>query len=147
MLTGSLGMLPSAASATEGPALRARHGSAPDIAGQGIANPLATFLSVAMMLRHGLDRAGDAAGSRRPSRRALRGCGPPTSLGESGTAGATPGEVEVGTEEMTEAVLEALRRLSGEGQEGEAAKSGSRGWGIIHSLSGISHGGHWGRPS
>src|SRR5581483_6707222 len=61
MLTGSLGMLPSASLGGDGPGLfEPVHGSAPDIAGRGIANPLATFLSVAMMLRHGLDRSGDA---------------------------------------------------------------------------------------
>ena len=55
MLTGSLGMLPSASLGEGGPGLyEPVHGSAPDIAGQGIANPLATFLSVAMMLRYGL---------------------------------------------------------------------------------------------
>ena len=56
MLTGSIGMLPSASLGAEGePGLfEPVHGSAPDIAGQGIANPLAMFLSVAMMLRHGL---------------------------------------------------------------------------------------------
>jgi len=63
MLTGSLGMLPSASLGADGkPGLfEPVHGSAPDITGQGIANPLATFLSAAMMLRHGLDRADDAA--------------------------------------------------------------------------------------
>src|SRR5687768_12628699 len=61
MLTGSLGMLPSASLGGDGPGLfEPVHGSAPDIAGQGIANPLATFLSVAMMLRHGLDRPAEA---------------------------------------------------------------------------------------
>ncbi|HEY1355790.1 MAG TPA: 3-isopropylmalate dehydrogenase [Solirubrobacterales bacterium] len=62
MLTGSLGMLPSASLGADGePGLfEPVHGSAPDIAGQGTANPLATFLSAAMMLRHGLDRADDA---------------------------------------------------------------------------------------
>src|SRR6266508_2817604 len=55
MLTGSLGMLPSASLGADGPGLfEPVHGSAPDIAGTGTANPLATFLSVAMMLRHGL---------------------------------------------------------------------------------------------
>src|SRR4051794_38430458 len=59
MLTGSLGMLPSASLGEEGaPGLfEPGHGSAPDIAGKGIANPLATFLSAAMLLRHGLGRA------------------------------------------------------------------------------------------
>src|ERR1700749_54494 len=62
MLTGSLGMLPSASLGSEGqPGLfEPVHGSAPDIAGKGIANPLATLLSAAMMLRHGLGRGEDA---------------------------------------------------------------------------------------
>src|SRR5690242_13281560 len=61
MLTGSLGMLPSASLGDGGPGVfEPVHGSAPDIAGSGAANPLATFLSAAMMLRHGLDRPGDA---------------------------------------------------------------------------------------
>jgi 3-isopropylmalate dehydrogenase len=57
MLTGSIGMLPSASLGEAGaPGLfEPVHGSAPDIAGQGIANPLAMFLSAALMLRHGLD--------------------------------------------------------------------------------------------
>jgi 3-isopropylmalate dehydrogenase len=62
MLTGSLGMLPSAAIGAPGrPGLyEPIHGSAPDIAGQGIANPCASILSLAMALRHSLDR-GDLA--------------------------------------------------------------------------------------
>lgn len=53
MLPGSLGMLPSASLGASGPGLyEPIHGSAPDIAGKGIANPLATILAVAMMLRH-----------------------------------------------------------------------------------------------
>ncbi|MCH7669833.1 MAG: 3-isopropylmalate dehydrogenase [Acidobacteria bacterium] len=56
MLPGSLGMLPSAAIGDDGPGLyEPIHGSAPDIAGKGIANPLATILAVAMALRHSLD--------------------------------------------------------------------------------------------
>ena len=55
MLTGSIGMLPSASLDEEGKGMyEPCHGSAPDIAGQGIANPLATILSVAMMLRYSL---------------------------------------------------------------------------------------------
>jgi 3-isopropylmalate dehydrogenase len=55
MLTGSIGMLPSASIGGDGPGLfEPVHGSAPDIAGQGIANPLAMFLSLALLLRHGL---------------------------------------------------------------------------------------------
>ncbi|UQG54114.1 MULTISPECIES: 3-isopropylmalate dehydrogenase [unclassified Marinobacter] len=62
MLTGSIGMLPSASmnSAKQG-MYEPCHGSAPDIAGKGIANPLATILSVAMMLRYSLDEGAAAA--------------------------------------------------------------------------------------
>jgi 3-isopropylmalate dehydrogenase len=103
MLTGSLGMLPSASLGEKGPGLfEPVHGSAPDIAGTGKANPLATLLSVAMMLRYGLgmheeaerlDRAVDAA--------LAQGLRTPDLAGGEGTR-------EVGTEEMTEAVIEAL---------------------------------------
>jgi 3-isopropylmalate dehydrogenase len=56
MLTGSIGMLPSASLNAEGKGMyEPIHGSAPDIAGQGVANPLATLLSVSMMLRYTLD--------------------------------------------------------------------------------------------
>jgi 3-isopropylmalate dehydrogenase len=62
MITGSIGMLPSASISGDGPGMfEPVHGSAPDIAGTGKANPMAMFLSVAMMLRHGLDRETDAA--------------------------------------------------------------------------------------
>ncbi|MFO1359817.1 3-isopropylmalate dehydrogenase [Plasticicumulans sp.] len=58
MLTGSIGMLPSASLDEHGKGLyEPIHGSAPDIAGKGVANPLATILSVAMMLRYSLGRA------------------------------------------------------------------------------------------
>lgn len=62
MLTGSIGMLPSASMDAAGKGLyEPVHGSAPDIAGQGVANPLAIILSVAMMLRYTLGRADLAA--------------------------------------------------------------------------------------
>ena len=62
MLTGSIGMLPSASLGNEdGPGLfEPVHGSAPDIAGQGVANPLAMFLSLALLLRHGLNLENEA---------------------------------------------------------------------------------------
>ena len=57
MLTGSIGMLPSASLDAAGKGLyEPSHGSAPDIAGQDLANPLATILSVAMMLRFSLNQ-------------------------------------------------------------------------------------------
>jgi 3-isopropylmalate dehydrogenase len=72
MLTGSIGMLPSASLGDDGPGLfEPVHGSAPDIAGQGIANPLAMFLSAAMMLRHGLGLASEAAAVESAVERAL----------------------------------------------------------------------------
>ncbi|MEA1890029.1 MAG: 3-isopropylmalate dehydrogenase [Pseudomonadota bacterium] len=59
MLTGSIGMLPSASLDAQGKGMyEPIHGSAPDIAGQGIANPLATILSVGMLLRYTLSEAG-----------------------------------------------------------------------------------------
>ena len=61
MLTGSLGMLPSASLGAANPGLyEPIHGSAPDIAGQDKANPLATILSVAMMLKHSFDQSAAA---------------------------------------------------------------------------------------
>lgn len=58
VITGSIGMLPSASLGAANPGLyEPIHGSAPDIAGKGVANPLATILSVAMMLRYSLERS------------------------------------------------------------------------------------------
>ncbi len=74
MLTGSIGMLPSASLGEEGtPGLfEPVHGSAPDIAGLGIANPLATILSGAMLLRHGLGLESQAASVESAVDRALQ---------------------------------------------------------------------------
>ncbi len=72
MLTGSIGMLPSASLGADGPGLfEPVHGSAPDIAGTGAANPLAMVLSAAMMLRHGLAMENDAAALESAVDRAL----------------------------------------------------------------------------
>jgi 3-isopropylmalate dehydrogenase len=72
MLSGSLGMLPSASLGDGGPGLfEPVHGSAPDIAGQGLANPLAMFLSAALMLRHGLGMEAEAAAVESAVDRAL----------------------------------------------------------------------------
>ena len=104
MLTGSLGMLPSASLGDAGPGVfEPVHGSAPDIAGQGVANPLATFLSVAMMLRHGLDM-GDAAERVESAVESALDQGLRTADLHTGA----DGERRVGTEEMTEAVIAAL---------------------------------------
>jgi 3-isopropylmalate dehydrogenase len=113
MLTGSLGMLPSASLGADGPGMyEPVHGSAPDIAGEGIANPLATFLSVAMMLRYGLDRAGDADRVEAAVEKALqRGLRTPDLAWVENAVPPIPDlppEVEVGTEEMTDGVLREL---------------------------------------
>src|SRR3954453_10626641 len=104
MLTGSLGMLPSASLGADGPGLfEPVHGSAPDIAGTGTANPLATFLSVAMMLRHGLEMPERASAIEAAVDAALeRGLRTPDLAAQSDDA--------VGTAEMTAAVIEGLTR-------------------------------------
>jgi 3-isopropylmalate dehydrogenase len=75
MLTGSIGMLPSASLGDSDPPtpglFEPVHGSAPDIAGSGKANPLAMFLSAALMLRHGLGRESEAAAVESAVERAL----------------------------------------------------------------------------
>jgi 3-isopropylmalate dehydrogenase len=72
MLTGSIGMLPSASLGGEGPGLfEPIHGSAPDIAGKGVANPLAMFLSAALMLRRGLNMEAEASAVESAVDRAL----------------------------------------------------------------------------
>jgi 3-isopropylmalate dehydrogenase len=72
MLTGSIGMLPSASLGLDGPGMfEPVHGSAPDIAGTGTANPLAMFLSAALMLRHGLAMEAQAAAVESAVDRAL----------------------------------------------------------------------------
>ena len=72
MLTGSIGMLPSASLGADGPGVfEPVHGSAPDIAGTGAANPLAMFLSAAMMLRHGFAMEAQAAALESAVDRAL----------------------------------------------------------------------------
>ena len=91
MITGSIGMLPSASLGGEGPGLfEPVHGSAPDIAGQGIANPLAMFLSVALLLRHGLGLEAQAAAVESAVDRALAdGLRTRDLGGEAGTDAAT----------------------------------------------------------
>jgi 3-isopropylmalate dehydrogenase len=72
MLTGSLGMLPSASQGEKTAMYEPSHGSAPDIAGKGIANPLATILSAAMMLRHSFGMIREADGVEKAVRQVLK---------------------------------------------------------------------------
>jgi 3-isopropylmalate dehydrogenase len=112
MITGSIGMLPSASLGAPPPSALSRgdeggvgvvhgglfepvHGSAPDITGRGIANPLAMFLSAALMLRHGLHLESEAAAVESAVERALeRGLRTPDLGGEAGTAEATRAVLE-----------------------------------------------------
>ena len=104
MLTGSLGMLPSASLGEGGTGVfEPVHGSAPDIAGTGTANPLATFLSVAMLLRDGLSAEEEAARVDAAVDAALQ-----SGLRTADLAGGEEAEAVVGTDEMTRAVLDAL---------------------------------------
>jgi 3-isopropylmalate dehydrogenase len=92
MLTGSLGMLPSASLGAAGDpgVFEPVHGSAPDIAGRGIANPLAMFLSAALMLRHGFEMEAEAAAVESAVDRALaEGLRTPDLGGDATTAQAT----------------------------------------------------------
>ncbi|KRG78370.1 3-isopropylmalate dehydrogenase [Stenotrophomonas ginsengisoli] len=103
MLTGSIGMLPSASlDANNKGMYEPCHGSAPDIAGRGIANPLATILSAAMLLRYSLGR-GDAADAIEAA------VGKVLDAGLRTADIALPGEKVVGTAEMGDAVVRALK--------------------------------------
>jgi 3-isopropylmalate dehydrogenase len=111
MLTGSLGMLPSATLGATGPDGRRPalyepiHGSAPDIAGKGVANPLAQILSFAMLLRHSFGLEEDAALIERAAAAVLaEGLRTPDVM--------APGCRAAGTAEMGAAVVAALDRLA-----------------------------------
>ncbi len=103
MLTGSIGMLPSASLNEQGKGMyEPVHGSAPDIAGSGKANPLATILSLAMLLRHSLER-GDLAGKIEAA------VGQVLANGLRTADIAAAGESTVNTSEMGAAVVAALQ--------------------------------------
>ena len=106
MLTGSLGMLPSASLGADGPGLfEPVHGSAPDIAGKGIANPLAQLFSFAMLLRYSFGMEEDAALIERAA----------TNVLGSGFRTAdimAPGTAKVGTSVMGESILRELDKLA-----------------------------------
>lgn len=102
MLTGSIGMLPSASLDANNKGLyEPSHGSAPDIAGKGVANPLATILSAAMMLRYSLNRPEQADRIETAVRKVLTQGLRTADIHEAGTA-------LVGTHEMGDAVVNAL---------------------------------------
>ena len=102
MLTGSIGMLPSASLDANNKGLyEPSHGSAPDIAGKGVANPLATILSAAMMLRYSLGKAEQADRIENAVKKVL-------AQGYRTGDILTPGCKQVGTVEMGEAVVAAL---------------------------------------
>jgi 3-isopropylmalate dehydrogenase len=102
MLTGSIGMLPSASLDKANKGLyEPSHGSAPDIAGKGVANPLATILSAAMMLRYSLGQADAAARIEAAVQKVLaQGLRTPDIYSE--------GTTKVGTVQMGDAVVAAL---------------------------------------
>src|SRR6185295_16938811 len=102
ILAGSIGMLPSASLDASGKGLyEPIHGTAPDIAGKGIANPLATILSAAMMLRYSLKQEQAAARVEAAVRKVLAGGSRTADIHTAGTR-------KVGTQEMGDAVLGAL---------------------------------------
>jgi 3-isopropylmalate dehydrogenase len=102
MLTGSIGMLPSASLNSKGQGLyEPSHGSAPDIAGKGVANPLATILSAAMMLRFSLNQPEAAARIEKAVDQVL-------TLGLRTPDIYSEGTTRVGTVEMGDAVVKAL---------------------------------------
>ena len=103
MLTGSIGMLPSASLDAKNKGLyEPSHGSAPDIAGKGIANPLATILSAAMMLRFSFDNIAQADRIETAVKTVLANGLRTADIHEVGTT-------LVGTREMGDAVVKALR--------------------------------------
>lgn len=104
VLTGSLGMLPSASIGEKHALYEPVHGSAPDIAGKGIANPIATILSVAMMLRYSLNLKEEAELIERSVEDVLRkGYRTPDIY--------TEGTRKVGTKEITHAIISSLEEL------------------------------------
>ena len=101
VLGGSIGLLPSASLGTGGPGLfEPIHGSAPDIAGQDLANPVGTILSAAMLLRHGLGLEDEAASIEAAVAAVL-------------AAGAVTADLggELGTRAAAEAVIDAVRAI------------------------------------
>jgi 3-isopropylmalate dehydrogenase len=109
MLTGSIGMLPSASLNAGNQGLyEPSHGSAPDIAGKGVANPLATILSAAMMLRFSLNQAQAADRIESAVRHVLASGLRTADIWSEGTT-------QVGTREMGDAVVAAITKKTTKG--------------------------------
>jgi 3-isopropylmalate dehydrogenase len=106
MITGSIGMLPSASLGGKVAMYEPIHGTAPDIEGKGIANPLAMILSVGMMLKYSFDMLREAAWIEAAVERVLADGYRTADLYRGG------GEKKVGTAEMGERVREAVRKIS-----------------------------------
>lgn len=103
MLAGSLGMLPSASLGDTRQGLyEPIHGSAPDIAGRGIANPCGMIASIALLLRHSLEMAAEADAIENALKTVIR-------QGARTADIARPGEASLSTVEMTEKVIQQLR--------------------------------------
>jgi 3-isopropylmalate dehydrogenase len=116
MLTGSIGMLPSASLNTSRQGLyEPSHGSAPDIAGKGIANPLATILSAAMMLRYSLDQFQAADRIESAVKDVLASGLRTADIYSDGMKSQTPSVVKVGTREMGDAVVAAITKKTTKG--------------------------------
>jgi 3-isopropylmalate dehydrogenase len=110
ILAGSMGMLPSASLGAAGAArpiglYEPVHGTAPDIAGQGVANPIAAILSAAMLLRYSLDRVREADRVEAAVRRVLE-------QGHRTRDIAAPGGKAVGTREMGDLIVRAVEALA-----------------------------------
>ncbi len=104
VITGSLGMLPSASLGERYALYEPVHGSAPDIAGKGIANPIATILSVSMMLRYSFNLEKEAQAIEKAVEKTLeKGYRTPDIYSE--------GCLRVGTQQMTDAIIKSLEEV------------------------------------
>jgi len=104
VIPGSLGMLPSASIGDKYALYEPVHGSAPDIAGQGIANPIATILSVAMMLKYSFNMDEAAEAVEKAVEETLNQGYRTADIYSEGT-------IKVNTEEMTQKIIENLRKI------------------------------------
>ena len=104
MLTGSIGMLPSASLGSDHAMYEPIHGSAPDIAGKNIANPIGTILSVAMMLRYSMNLPEKATFIEKAVKQTLK-------EGLRTKDIYQPGDKLVGTQELGDHIVKNLRKI------------------------------------